>query len=157
MCQDCKDAAEALQAQLRAEAEALERARQTETDAREAQRLARLEEIQTRLRVVAENSIITIRYCPNKRCGVAVEKVCVPIYWLVPSVTLTDRRHFHIRWTGVIISLAGLFILFRRANLTLHRCGEHFCFACGKAYSAEKIYSHMGSAHGGIYQGDDDD
>ncbi|CCA69537.1 hypothetical protein PIIN_03476 [Serendipita indica DSM 11827] len=79
MCQDCKDAAEALQARLRAEAEALQRAqertRQEDQDAREAQRLARLEEIRNRLRVVEQNRVVKFQQCPNKRCGIAVEKV----------------------------------------------------------------------------------
>jgi hypothetical protein len=30
-------------------------------------------------------------------------------------------------------------------------CGAHFCWQCGKSFSATTIYDHMHTAHGGIY------
>ena len=34
------------------------------------------------------------------------------------------------------------------------RCGAHFCWQCGKSFSAAEIYNHMAAAHGGIYTRD---
>ena len=30
-------------------------------------------------------------------------------------------------------------------------CGAHFCWKCGKSFSADKIYGHMDTAHGGMH------
>lgn len=30
-------------------------------------------------------------------------------------------------------------------------CGAHFCWKCGKSFSAAAIYPHMDTAHGGMY------
>ena len=30
-------------------------------------------------------------------------------------------------------------------------CGAHFCWQCGKSFSAATIYNHMNTAHGGMY------
>ena len=35
-------------------------------------------------------------------------------------------------------------------HITCH-CGAHFCWKCGKTFSSNEIYTHMNTAHGGIY------
>lgn len=36
-------------------------------------------------------------------------------------------------------------------------CGAHWCYACGKEVSPSVIYTHMSSAHGGLWGGDFED
>jgi hypothetical protein len=36
-------------------------------------------------------------------------------------------------------------------------CGAHWCWACGKQFSAREIYTHMNREHGSYYGGDDEE